>query len=337
MNQAMKKIKAEAVFQQGLALPPQLGPKRFKKPLLHFLVLGLLLFAVDQWREVRESYRIIEPDAATIDRAAQQLQQLQGAVPTAAQRAGLREREIDQRLLFAEALRRKLHLSDSVAYQRLLLNAEFLGLQGDAKEQLKAALALDLHRGDEVIRRRLIQRMEELGRHSQPIAEPSRAQLEALYVQSPERWRQRPMYSFNHVFISRDKPEMQGRAAHIASGLRRGEYSFEQAMALGDRFLLGHRLPLLSTRGVEQNFGPGFVEQLQAQADEEGMSAAWLGPLVSSYGLHMVEMIDYRAARYRSVDEVMTTLRDEYLRAERERALAEFVSELRQKYEVIAP
>ncbi len=337
MNQAMKKLNAESGFLAGSALQPQSGSRRLKRPLLHFFVLGLLLFAADQWREVRESYRIVEPEAAVIDRAARQLQQLQGAVPTAEQREGLREREIDQRVLFAEALRRNLHLSDSVAYQRLLLNAEFLGLQGDVKDQLKAALALDLHRGDEVIRRRLIQRMEELGRHSQAIAEPSRAQLEALYSQNPERWRQRPMYSFNHVFISRDKPEMQARAAAIASGLRSGDYALEQGIALGDRFLLGHRLPLLSARGIEQNFGPGFVEQLPAQADGETVSAQWRGPLVSSYGLHMVQIVDYRAARYRSVDEVSPTLRDEYLRAERERALAEFVSGLRQKYEVIAP
>lgn len=305
----------------------------YRQPLVHFLVLGILLFALEQWRAQRADYQVEAPSEAFLRSAAQDVEQLQGRPLAPQQWQALREHELDQRVLFAEALRRDLHLSDLVAVQRMLRNASFLGLEGEPSEQLEAALALDLHRGDEVIKRRLIQLMEAQGRALRPTAEPSEAVLQALYQADPEAWMREANFSFRHVFVSADKPAAEQRAATILEGLNEGA-PWEP---LGDGFLPGRKMVKASLRQLEHTFGKGFAQWLESLNPAELNSTQWQGPVASAYGLHLLQIIDHQAAELRPYNALRERLRDQYLDQQRAAMLKEFVAELRSRYRVVSP
>ena len=130
-----------------------------RSPLLHFLVLGALLWLAHGIWQQRQAMRVPFPDAATLARLEADWHQAQGRVPDAAQRAAILRAEIDRRMLVAEALRRGWHRRDPTVIRRLLQDARFLKLAGPPEQQIETAIALGLHRSDPVIARRLEERM----------------------------------------------------------------------------------------------------------------------------------------------------------------------------------
>ncbi len=307
-----------------------------KRPALHFLLLGLILFTGDQYLQWRASYQVDAPDPKTLNILFQDWQKQTGRFPSPEQQAQITQAEIDSTLLFNEALRRKLYQDDSVVYQRLLRDAAFLGIGGSEREQLQTAVELDLHKGDEVIRRRLIQRMESIGRHVTDKTEPSADILQARYDQQLERWKQAPRLQINQVFFSSDQPAAQQRAEAALAQVNLQQLDLSQAIALGDAFLMGNRLPLQDSNALSRTFGEHFTEALLEQySQRQGVpTPAWLGPIASSFGVHLVQVTRFEPTYYRSLQEVTPLLRDEYFRDQETIALQRFLSDLRDKYEI---
>src|SRR5262245_4671976 len=95
-----------------------------REPLLHFAVLGALVFGADQWRAARRedpSLIVVTPQieeqARTIFRSAQ------GREPTDAERAILREHWIDTEVLYREGLALKLDQGDTTLRERVVFKA----------------------------------------------------------------------------------------------------------------------------------------------------------------------------------------------------------------------
>ena len=146
--------------QQG----SQYGPKRppfvrrwLREPLLHFLLAGVLIFAI---------YELLNPAANRIDRANQivltkdDLRQLavhwlaQGRPPpTIDQMRALVEQRVSEEILFREAL------------------------------------ALGLDKEDEIIKRRLAQKMGFLAEDVAALQDPGDAELKAWFAQNADRLR----------------------------------------------------------------------------------------------------------------------------------------------------
>ena len=309
----------------------------YRRPLIHFLVLGCLLYAAERWRLQYAAYQITAPDAAFLIDAAVQVETLQGRPLSPAQHAALRQHEIDQRILFSEALRRELHLSDPVVKQRLLRNAAFLGMDGSAEQQMNTALSLELHRGDEVIRRRLIQRMEALGSASGALTAPTEARLRAAYEADRARWSGEPSYSFRHVFISADKRDMQQRAQDLLQRLRSGALSDTAALSQEDSFLLGSEMSQVSAYHLERSFGESFSQWMQQHSAASLQSSHWQGPVASAYGLHLVKITGFHPATERAFASVRSALREELLQQQRADNLQGFIEQLRQRYRVRSP
>lgn len=309
----------------------------YRRPLIHFLVLGCLLYAVEQWRLQYAAYQISAPDAAFLTNAGAQVETLQGRPLTPVQQAALRQHEIDQRILFSEALRRELHLTDPIVKQRLLRNAAFLGMDGSAEQQMNTALSLELHRGDEVIRRRLIQRMEALGSASGALTAPTEAQLRAAYEADIARWSGEPSYSFRHIFISADKRDMQQRAEDLLQQLRSGGGSGAAALSQGDSFLLGSEMSQVSAYHLERSFGESFSQWMQQHSAAQLQSSLWQGPVASAYGLHLVKITGFHPATERAFASVKSQLREELLQQQRANNLQGFLQQLRQRYRVRSP
>ena len=124
----------------------------FRQPLLHFLLIGILLFGLQQYRGFAKTYELVSLDDATTQLLVDDFFTMTARMPAPDDIKKLVAKELDKRILFAEGLRLNFHRDDSVILQRLLRNANFLGFEGSDKEKIRAAFELGIHESDEVIR-----------------------------------------------------------------------------------------------------------------------------------------------------------------------------------------
>lgn len=258
-----------------------------------------------------------------------------GRPPQGAELDALVRRETDKEILFREAIARSLHTLDAVVRQRLLLNMRFLDPEttDDEEELFTRALQLEMHRNDVVVRRRLVQIMELSIQARADRSPASAAELAAMYEKRreelalPARWR------FAHVYFSADRrgERAQDDARAALRELERRAADADAALALGDPFLGGHRLPLLSATQLAGQFGEEFAAAIAGCA-----TGRWCGPLRSSYGQHLVRVEEAEPGRLPAADEpdVRRRLESEVLRERADRALSAAVEELRRTYGV---
>ena len=190
---------------------------RLNRPWIHFIVLGCLLYYL-QGVLFPEPKPVIGPlSPARIEALQQQWLAATGRLPTGEQLERMVGAELDRDMLFQRALELKLHLYDTVVYQRLLRNMSFLQLgEGmSEQEQYQQALDMRLHLGDEVIKRRMIQVMEQLLLGFNPPAAPTEEALQAEFESRREELRLPPRYSIEHVYFNADR-EAEAAAAVAA-------------------------------------------------------------------------------------------------------------------------
>ena len=301
---------------------------------LHFMVCGLLLFFfLDPGATQRIPPEPLRLEQARIDQLRSSWSASMGQEPSAVELAALERRELDDEILLREALQRSLHEIDPVVRQRLLLNMRFLGAAAGADDEalFREALKLGMHLNDVVVRRRLVQIMEmsiEDGADRSPATD---AEIAAMYERRreelliPARWR------ITQVYFSSDRrgARAPADAAVALESLAGQSLAPAQAVGLGDPFLGGHQLPLLSIAQLAGQFGDAFATALGNCAVH-----AWCGPLSSSFGAHLVWVEESIAAREPSSEEpeVRKRLVADVLRERSEHRLAEAMVILRRKY-----
>jgi hypothetical protein len=192
---------------------------------------------------------------------------------------------------------------------------------------VREALALGLERGDVVVRRRLIQKMEFLIENTEPVPAPTDAALEAQLAAHPERYGNPERISLTHVFVSAQRAG--DAAAAEAAQLRARLLDGADAGALGDPFLRGRELRLHAQSELANVFGAAFAAAVMALPD-----GTWSEPIRSSFGFHVVRVTERRAG----VAPTLATVRERVerdWREERRRTLnREARDRLRSRYVV---
>jgi hypothetical protein len=195
-------------------------------------------------------------------------------------------------------------------------------------ELYQQALDLRLHLSDEVIKRRMVQVMEQLLLAANPPHAPTEAQIVAEFDQRREELRKAPRYSIEHIYFNRER---EGDAAAIIAKINEQNLTPVQARELSSPFLPGYQFTAQSPDQLARHFGAAFVENLQ-QLDPQ--PDRWVGPVHSTYGLHYVWVSAVEPAREATLDEVRQQLvRDLESRA-KDTALRESISAMRQNYEI---
>lgn len=302
-----------------------------RNPLLHFLILGLCIFWGARYLDERESYWIAYPGSEKIQALKDNWTRQTGRLPTSAQVDAMIESELNAEVLFREALRRDMHRDDAVVIQRLLRDANFLGVSGSEREKLAAVMELGVHETDEVVRRRLIQRMEMLGKGSAE-AEPTEQELREIYEDTMSRWMVPARLAVSHIFFSVDtQADVRQRAGELLMQLHADGHDATAATEYGDPFLHGNNLPLQDSQSLAFFFGEAFVDELM-QIREQGQ---WQGPVDSAYGTHLVYVREVQEERQKSFDEVRDHLQRLWQESREQQQLQTFIASLRQRYEVI--
>ena len=137
-----------------------------REPLLHVLALGVLLFALQRAvAPPSASEEIVVPGDALAGMR-EEFRRRTGRMPSATDEQAMLEKWVDDEVLVREAL------------------------------------AMGLDRGDSIVRRRLMQKMEYLLENTEPVPAPTDAELETFLKAHADRYASPARVSFAHVFVS---------------------------------------------------------------------------------------------------------------------------------------
>jgi hypothetical protein len=196
----------------------------------------------------------------------------------------------------------------------------------------REALTMGLNQHDQVIRRRLAQKLEFLAKDLVALTPPTEEELQSYFDEHRKRYQEPVLYTFTQVFIDPDKrvDTTLDDAAAIKENLIVQGDAVEDPGALGDDFMLQNYYPEKDVVEIQKLFGSGFAESLA-----ELSPGQWHGPVLSGYGVHLVYISsiseppspDYSAVRERVVQD-WTTEKGEELNDK-------FYASLREQYTVV--
>lgn len=224
--------------------------KLTREPLVHFIILGALLFAGHMlWqRHVSKADYTITVTADEMER---------------------------QALIFAGENRRqptdedlKALLFAHVEEQALMREAQRLGLGED----------------DTIIRRRLAQKMRFIIEDVAAPSVPSDEDLKTWYEANIEEFKSPETRSFSHIYLS---PETRGKnidteAQALLAQVNVNDSDWE---SLGDPFMLKRDFKNLNAVEVTRLFGAVFKSGIFSASQN-----AWQGPVESAFGLHLIRI-----------------------------------------------
>ena len=245
-------------------------------------------------------------------------------------------------------------LKEYVQFQRKSFDAEtssnLLASISDAERQqlidsyvrdealFREAMALGLNTNDEIIRRRLIQKMEYIAQgFYNDIAALSEGDLRAYFESNTDLYTIASAATFTHVFISLQNYQSEGglnKAKQVAENLLQelqgDQIAFDQAGRYGDRFLYNLNYVERTPSYIASHFGLGFEQALFALS----VSDQWQGPIQSQYGWHLVILKDKSAARDPILEEVAQIVLADAQRDQQRQIKATAIKALVDKYRV---
>jgi hypothetical protein len=225
--------------------------KRFlREPFLHFLLIGFLIFITSYYLAKRRETHTIVVDKAVMARLVMAWETQFGKSPN--------NNEL------------KIALDDYVRQEVLVREAQQLGLNQD----------------DEIIKRRLQQKMAFILKDNLVVPEPDKAALEKYYSQNAQKFTDPPKRSFTHIYFSADNSSIDKAKARAMSVLQDMETKPVRARApeLGDHFMLLYDYENVDKKEVIGLFGDSqFTDSLFTVKENQ-----WTGPFLSGYGWHLL-------------------------------------------------
>jgi peptidyl-prolyl cis-trans isomerase C len=177
---------------------------------------------------------------------------------------------------------------------------------------LREGLALGLERDDAIVRQRVIEKMRALVRPAEPAPEPSREALQRWFVQHPHRFRQAARIAFDQLYFDPKRRSAAGQDAAAAASsalaqLARQPPSAAPPDAVGDSFVLRRSWQETSEQQIVNVFGQAVARALMAAP-----LGVWQGPVASEYGVHLLRVSRRSPARMPSFDEAQSYVRADF-------------------------
>lgn len=267
--------------------------KFLAEPLLHFLLIGALLFVLF---EVLRSPGDVSDKRIVITQSDVEALQANFArtwqrPPTMQELPGLIEEKVRGEIAYREAVAMGLDVNDAYVKQRMKAKLEFM---------LEDISTLD---------------------------QPTDQELADYLAQHPEKFRRESQVSFVQVYLGEQPSEQE--AARVLAQLTEAGADAELE-TYGKSIMLPLAVSASPLSVVDRRFGSGFTAQL------EGFPVGqWQGPVVSSYGYHLVQV----NGRVAAMDPPLEAVRREVTRelvAERIKTVKETTyAGLREQYEVV--
>jgi peptidyl-prolyl cis-trans isomerase C len=273
------------------------------EPLVHFLLIGVAFFVLYSLF----TPSTLQPRSSRIELTPEDLNQLQVTwmaqwkrLPTSDEMRGLVESRVHQEILYREAL------------------------------------AMGLEQNDEIIKRRLAQKMEFLAEDISSIREPQTEELKAWFGNNSGRFVLPARITFRHLYFSPDKRGQQAQqdAAQFLQNLSSKPIDAAKESDLGDRFMDQNYFVDCSSEQISKVFGNAFSVSLFKLNSSE----IWQGPVESGLGWHLVLIEAITPGRVPSFEEAdPEQVKLEWTNAMRDEKKRKAFAEIKQRYEIVLP
>jgi parvulin-like peptidyl-prolyl isomerase len=267
-----------------------------REPLIHFLILGALLFLLFHFVKGGSGTKQNEivVTTGTVQTISEGFQRVWKRSPT--------QQELDSLI--------RDYIKEEIYYREAIANG--------------------LDRDDTIIRRRLRQKMEFLADGMGYIKEPTEKDLQSYLQKHPEKFRVENRFTFSQIYLNPEKHQnsLQQDAAQLLTKLNNVGNSVD-ASQYGDQFMLGYYFSNQSESNVARTFGDQFAKQL-AQLETE----KWVGPIESGYGQHLVFISNRTEGKTPPLSEVRKQVQSEWTTEEAKQTSEKFYESLRSRYNV---
>jgi len=273
-----------------------------REPLVHFLLIGAVLFAV---------YHYAQPAGST----APSSKQIQMTLDELAQLAVLFQSQWRRDPTPEEFSR----LVESKVQQEVLY---------------REALAMGLDKDDEIVKRRMAQKMQFLAEDVAAAREPTIDELKNWYEKNSAKFALSPRLSFRHLYFSPDRRGARARedAAKALVKLDGQPEDSKLAPSLADPFMFQDYYRDRAPDYLGKEFGPQF-----AQAVEKLATGSWQGPIESGFGWHLVFVDTVIPGRIPAFEEIEPDVKTAWLGEQKAQAWEKAYKEMRAKYTVLLP
>jgi len=277
--------------------------KRFlHEPLLHFLLIGAALFVAYHYLQPAQSS---SPSSKEIQLSVDELSQLA--------------------VLFQSQWRREPTADEFRLLVEQKVQSEVLYREG---------LALGLDKNDEIVKRRMAQKMQFLSENVAAAREPTTDELKAWYAKNSVKFAMPKRVSFRHVYFSPDRRGNHARedASKLLTQLAGQPEEVKLPESSADPFMFQEYYRDRATDYLGKEFGPEFalaVEKLQA--------GSWQGPIPSGYGWHLVFVDTTTPGRVPAFEEIEPDVKTAWLNEQKMLAWDKAYKEMRAKYTVFLP
>jgi peptidyl-prolyl cis-trans isomerase C len=284
-------------------LPPKAGrwrklTRRLRQlaaePLVHFVLAGIVLFTVGAIYQRQTSIYRIEVTPRHVQQLANDYALQFGARPDPQTLQQIVSRDLQDEMLYRQGR------------------------------------ALKLDQGDEIVRRRVIQKMQFLMQDLNPPAEPTTAELQAFYDAHAARYVTPPRASFTHIYFAADAGEAAART-RAAAVLRRLPKGVTRAPERGDAFPDLYDFSAYEPEQVYRLFGHTPFADAVFQAPV----SRWIGPYRSGYGWHLIYIAARQPPARPPLAQVRDQVRVDYLQAKQGQANARAFQALARRFTVV--
>ena len=227
--------------------------KLLREPLVHFLLIGAVLFAVyaytERGRGGVESSKQIQLTLDDLAQLAVVFQAQWRREPTTEEFSRLVDTRVQEEVLYREGL------------------------------------AMGLDKDDTIVKRRMAQKMQFLAEDVAAAREPTKAELADWYEKNRDKFQQPPRVSFRHLYFSPDRRGARVRddAESALAKLAGQPEDSKLAASLADPFMFQEYYRERAPEFLGKEFGPRF-----ALAIPKLSPGSWQGPVESGYGWHLV-------------------------------------------------
>jgi peptidyl-prolyl cis-trans isomerase C len=273
-----------------------------REPLLQFLVVGVLLFAL---------WKIASPHSADTGPA--------------------------NRIVLTEDDLKQLATTWMLAGRAPPTDQQMQSLVDDrVREEVlyREALALGLDKDDTIVKRQLARKMEFLAEDVSKLELPQPGELKAWFEKNKDQFALPPRVSFRHIYFSPDRrgTNVRADAERAQSQLLGKPIDAHAVSTAGDPFMFQQYYGDRPFDEIARQFGPQFARALLAATP-----GAWVGPIASGYGWHVIFAESIAPQRIPDFDDIEADVKSAWIEDRRNQVRKRLYEAMRARYEVVLP
>jgi hypothetical protein len=198
----------------------------------------------------------------------------------------------------------------------------------------REALAMGLDKDDEIVKRRMAQKMQFLAEDVAATREPATAELRSWFEKNSAKFAQPPRLSFRHLYFSLDRrgPRARDDAEQALAKLAGQPVDARIASSLAEPFMFQDYYRDRAPDYLAKEFGPPF-----ALAVAKLPAGSWQGPIESGFGWHLVFVDTVIPGRVPAFDEIESEVRTAWLGEQKALAWEKSYKRMRASYTVLLP